>query len=111
MQRIAATFALMATLSLASTDAESADIEKQEMRKFLGEDNPPRDLDSDSDSDSGSGSDSDSGDDSDDDSGDESALSQNLTSNGKKKKFNVFADVNFDDGGDATAVSGSFLLH
>ena len=106
MQRIAATFALMATLSLASTDAESADIEKQEMRKFLGEDNPPRDLDSDSDSDSGSDSDSD--DDSDDDSGDES---QNLTSNGKKKKFNVFADVNFDDGGDATAVSGSLLLH
>ena len=109
MQRIAATFALMATLSLASTDAESADIEKQEMRKFLGEDNPPRDLDSDSDSDSGSDSGSD--DDSDDDSGDESALSQNLTSNGKKKKFNVFADVNFDDGGDATAVSGSLLLH
>ena len=107
MQRIAATFALMATLSLATTDAESADIEKQEMSKFLGEDNPPRDLDSDSDSDSGSDSD----DDSDDDSGDESALSQNLTSNGKKKKFNVFADVNFDDGGDATAVSGSFLLH
>ena len=103
MQRIAATFALMATLSLASTDAESADIEKQEMSKFLGEDNPPRDLDSDSDSDSD--------DDSDDDSGDESVLTSNLTSNGKKKKFNVFADVNFDDGGDATAVSGSFLLH
>ena len=51
-----AKIALLTKLSLTSTDAKSANIEKQEMLKFLGEGNPLKDLDLDSDSDSDSDS-------------------------------------------------------